>query len=190
MTGTVSLGLFVFLQLTAGLRGCAWYHQHLSSLAVSPTCTLFSRCCYPPAFQWNKMPPSDSSRTKTNSEKKKKVAVVSDWKNTVLWALSLMVSQRSSALNVVKWVCGGIFGLISAPDSKPAPVWNIFPCVILEVMYAPDKFWEQDYIWLFAIHVLFSVVLASFLGPSSFPRLNALLFSKACNGLWIFNKVT
>ena len=80
-------------------------------------------------------------------------------------------------------VCGGIFGLISAPDSKPTPVWNIFPCVILEVMYAPDKVWEQDYIWLFAIHVLFSVVLASFPGPSSFPRLNALLFSKACNGL-------
>ena len=62
-------------------------------------------------------------------------------------------------------VCGGIFGLISAPASKPTPVWNIFLCVILEVMYAPDKVWEQDYTWLFAIHVLLSVVLASFPGP-------------------------
>ena len=100
MTGTVSLGLFVFLQLTAGLRGCAWYHQHLSSLAVSPTCTLFSRCCYPPAFQWNKMPPSDSSRTKTNSEKKKKVAVVSIWSIfCFLW-----IVQRMSATQCTQCV--------------------------------------------------------------------------------------
>ena len=39
-----------FPQLTAGLRGCAYYYQHLSGLAVSLGCTI----CYPLASQQNK----------------------------------------------------------------------------------------------------------------------------------------
>ena len=40
--GLTTLRLYVFLdshpRLTAGLRGCAYYYQHLSGLAVPPAC--------------------------------------------------------------------------------------------------------------------------------------------------------
>ena len=38
-------------------RGCAYYYQRLSSLDISPVCSYFSLCCYPPASQRNKYRP-------------------------------------------------------------------------------------------------------------------------------------
>ena len=35
--------------------------------------------------------------------------------------------------------------LVSVPDPKPTPARIAFPCVILEVIYAPDEVWGRDY---------------------------------------------
>ena len=57
--------LRTFPQLSAGPKGCVYYYQRLSGLAVLPTCALFSRRCYPLASQQNTVGSHLSEHTET-----------------------------------------------------------------------------------------------------------------------------
>ena len=56
-------------RVMAGLRGCVYYNKRQSGLAVSPTCTLFSHCCYVLPSQQNKCHPQTVATLKRTAKR-------------------------------------------------------------------------------------------------------------------------